>query len=122
MKFPTRTARRSILALCCLLALGACRTWEDHSAPTPTAGRTLRAVRLTLVDGSEVVLKRAAISGDSIVGTAPQTKVQTAIALASVRKSEIRRIDPSSTFWTVFLGVVAAGLAFPYVALYSEST
>lgn len=123
MKFPTRPARRPILALCCLLALGACTTWEEQSAPAPAAaGREIRAVRLTLDDGFSMVLENAVVRGDSIVGTPPDRSVQTAVALADVKKAEIRRIDPASTFWTVFLGVVAAAVAFPYVALYGEST
>lgn len=119
MKFRIRPSRLSILALCCALASSACSTWEDHSAPAPTTGHTIGAVRLTLADGSAVVLKDAVVRGDSIVGSPSETTVETAIALADVKKTELRRIDPASTFWTVFLGVGAVVAGWVYVVTHS---
>ncbi len=117
MKFPTRPTFRSIVALCCLLALSACRMWEQQPAPAPATGREIRAVRLTLNDGFSVVLKDAVVSGDSIVGTPPETRVRTAVALADVKTTEIQRIDVATTFWTGFLGAVAGLGAFAYVMI-----
>ena len=120
MNVRTRPTRW-ILTFCCALALGACTTWEPQSAPAP-AGRELRAVRLTLNDGSAVVLERAEFRGDSVAGTLPKTRVPAAVALADVKRTEIERIDPAATFWTGALGVAAGFFGFIYWAFHGEAT
>lgn len=119
MKFRIRPTRFSILILCCTLALAACTSWQEQSAPAPAGRREIGAVRLTLNDGFSIVLENAAVSGDSIAGTVPGRSVPTAIALADVRKTEIRRVDPATTFWAGFLSVGAAFYAFGYVVRHS---
>jgi hypothetical protein len=103
----TRTTRRWTLALCCALALSGCKMWEEPLGPAPATGRRLGTVRLTLAGDSALVLKDAQVRGDSIVGSPRGTTSQTAVALADVKKTELRHLDPVRTFWTGFLGVAA---------------
>ncbi|HET7464158.1 MAG TPA: hypothetical protein VFJ82_23070 [Longimicrobium sp.] len=118
----TRAVHRSIAALGCALLLGACTTWSEQSSPTPAMSRPVKHVRLTRTDGTVVMLEEASVQGDSIVGTPPLTTGRAAVALADVKKAEIRRIDPSATVWTV--GIVAGLLYYllPGLVYLGEAT
>src|SRR4051794_29802343 len=95
----TRAVRRSVAAMGCALLLGGCTVWEEQMSLTPAASRSIGSVRLTRPDGSTMVLEDAAVEGDSIVGTRPQTTWRAAVAVADVKKTEVQRVDPASTFW-----------------------
>lgn len=80
MRFRVRTSRAQASALVLLAAalLPACVTWKtDNVAPVQTLNEpSPRRLRVTLTDGSQVVLTSPRIKNDSLVGNAPAVKRQ----------------------------------------------
>ncbi|HET7233868.1 MAG TPA: hypothetical protein VFJ16_27905 [Longimicrobium sp.] len=101
------------------LLLGACTTWEEQWNPAPGTSRPVGLVRLTRTDGSVMVLEHVVVRGDSIVGRPPRMTAEVAFALADVKKAEVQRADPASTFWAGALGVAAGAFGFLYWAFHS---
>lgn len=118
----SRTVRLMAVALGCALPLGGCVSWEKQPSPAPARSGFVKRVRLTQTDGTVVVLEDAIVQGDSIVGTRPQTTWRAAVALADVKKTEIRRVDPSTTVWAV--GILAGLLYYllPQMVYWGEAT
>lgn len=109
--------RRVLLPLALLAFLSACHTWVPLSSPGAQAiaqeGRG--TVRLTLADGSRVVLKEPRVRGDSLVAFDDTAGV----ALVDVRQVEARRTKVLATAGLIFgaasLAVVGTALAVCYL-------
>jgi hypothetical protein len=97
--------RRVILPLTLLAFLSACHKWVPLEPPVAqaVAEEEPGTVRVTLADGSQVVLKEPHISGDSLVafedGKEPQT---VALLLEDVRQAEVQRTNKPATVGLVF--------------------
>jgi hypothetical protein len=111
MRIPSRSAV-SVVLLAALFTSG-CFGWGTQ--PTPTLSSTQRLpdpVRVTRLDTSTLILRDAAVSGDSIVGHSGDQRV--AVALADVQKVEGQEVDFLKTAGTSFMvtlvivGVTAA--------------
>lgn len=99
--------RRSCALLLLAASLGACTTWQAQNGPLPEGQRPVD-VRLTLNDGSVVVLEDATVGGGSIrSGHGPGN----GIALSQVRRVEVRRTDGAMTALAVGGGLLAVGVA-----------
>jgi len=133
---PLRRLVACILLPCSLLA---CATWKTHEASPQQvlADEQPDKVRVTLTDGSQVVLKQPVVSGDTLTGLSARTPPpgisaaaarramregqQVSIPLASVSGLELHKGEIGKT---ILLGtgivVGVAGLAFVLVCSTSE--
>ncbi len=117
--------RRALLVLPFVLALpaGACHGWNAQTSPAPevvAAQNGRGTVRVIRRDQSVLVLANPQVAGDSIVGTAGNPPVRTAVALADVQRVDTRSVNAWKTGGLVFgtllvvsaVAVVAAVAAF----------
>ncbi len=118
-----RSASVTWMLLAALVAAGplACASWKKQPAdPAALLDREHppRRIRLTLADGSRVVIEDPALRGDSLVGLTKVTiqhvdpwdekrDVNGAVALADIREVEIRKVSPGKTLLLVAGGVGA---------------
>ena len=113
--------RRVILPLTLLAFLSACHKWVPLEPPVAqaVAEEAPGTVRVTLADGSQVVLKEPHISGDSLVafedGKEPQT---VALLLEDVRQAEVRRTNVPATVGLVF-GIAVVSFAAVVVVVFA---
>ncbi|HEU4560069.1 MAG TPA: hypothetical protein VFS20_19620 [Longimicrobium sp.] len=118
----TRAIRRTLLALGCALALGACTTWTELPMPSPATLRELGGpVRVIRHDGYSMELRDVAVRGDTLYGYQAETRV--AVPLHELKTMEKRYIDPVRTVGAgVIYGVAAFGtLIFLAINLIDES-
>ncbi len=112
---PLRRLVACILLPCCLLA---CVSWNTQEASPQQVLEDEQPdkVRVTLSDGSQVVLEEPVVSGDTLTGVA--TGQQRSIPLADVSALAVRKTDASRTLGGVVRGLVvtAAFVAFFGVA------
>lgn len=86
---------RAILSVVLLMGVTGCVSWQrvpraqDGALALSTAG----PVRLTLTDGTVVVLERPRIQGDSLVGERSGSHARVAVALRDLERAEDRRVD-----------------------------
>ena len=94
------------------LATSGCYQWDGARVPGPGgAQRMTNPARVTLADGSVVVLHDAIVSNDSIVGYAgdrPGERERTAVAVSQVRKVEDRELNFPQTVVAATLATLAA--------------
>ena len=106
-----------------LLCLPGCHSWQRrdvaqlHAAPTPTISGS-QPVRVTHAGGSRIVLNRAEVVGDSVVGEVGTRPHRAAVAVADVRRLEERHVSVPRTAllvvgvaFAVFASVVTVALA-----------
>jgi hypothetical protein len=107
-------ALRGRVALLVVLALhaGACMSWKTQPV-SPDHIVAQDQVRLTLGNGSKVVVVRPAIIGDSVIGTLPgasssRIAQRVAIPLSDIQSVEVQRVNGGKTALLVAgLGVTA---------------
>jgi hypothetical protein len=115
MRPAARVARRTLLAV---LPLAACSTWRVRPTPAAEAAPGASLVRVTLVGGRPVVLARARVAGDSLVGEEGTPPQRRAVALREVVRVEGREFSPARTLGVGWLALnaVAGVLLLVYLA------
>jgi hypothetical protein len=112
-----------------LLSLLGCHTWQGRDvanlrpAPAPIVFSGLYPVRVTRPDGSKIVIKRAEVVGDSIVGEVGTRPRGAVVAVSDVRHLEEQRTSSTRTFLlvpAVLLGTLAALIAAAAVNVYTS--
>jgi len=107
-RFPSR----GVLALCLVVALSGCFSWQATTAPPlellpPESQST---VRLTLNDGEVVTLVGATLWNDTIMGLGRGFGLEPRqVPVSSVRSTEVQSLNAWSTALVV-LGTVAVGV------------
>ena len=105
--------RRFIACILLPCYLVACTSWKTQEASPQQvlADDQPDKVRVTLTDGSQVVLEEPAVSGDTLSGLDDSTPVH--IPLADVADVEVRKTDiiPTVALVVLGLGVVFVGVA-----------
>ena len=99
-----------------LLCLPSCHSWQRRDVAqlqvTPAAAISgAHPVRVTHAGGSQIVLNRAEVVGDSVVGEVGTRPRRAAVAVADVRRVEERRVSGPRTT------LLIAGIALGVVAL-----
>ena len=87
--------RRLLLPLVLLSALSACQSWNGHRM-RPAPRELPSPLRVTLTDGSRLVVWNAEVRSDSLVGLVgrrPQERTRAAVPLSQVRLTEARGVD-----------------------------
>jgi hypothetical protein len=111
-----------------LLCLPGCHTWHRRDvanvrpAPAPIVFSGWDPVHVTLPDGSKIVLKRAEVVGDSVVGEVGSRPRRAAVAVADVRRLEEQRPSSARTALlvpAVLLGALALLIAAAAASWYS---
>jgi len=108
----------AVLLLPCYLA--ACHRWVPSQEPVAVvASEGPRSLRVTLADGSRLVLRQAYLAADSLIGVrdAHPAKLRQAVALADIVSFEIAELNPVTSAMAVAVGAAAAGLLVAGVAL-----
>jgi hypothetical protein len=105
--------RPRVRSLLLLLCLPGCHTWQrrDVAQLQPAAAPTISGshpVRVTHAGGSKLVLNRAEVVGDSVVGEVGKRSERAAVAVADVRRLEERRVSGPRTALLVAGAAVAA--------------
>ena len=116
-----RSSSRSAVSAVLLAALftSGCFGWGTQPTPAPSSTQRLPdPVRITRVDTSTLLLRDAAVSGDSIVGYAGDRQ-RVAVALADVRKVEGQEVDFLKTAGTSFVVTLLIGVVTTAVVLAS---
>ena len=113
-----RSFRPPLMTLACLsVLLNGCQTWARYDVPTGTAPSSVasagRPVRVSLRDGTELMMRDTRVLGDSVVGEGTGTMGRIAVPVVDVRTvEELRANRALNTLLAVFVGVAAlAGLA-----------
>lgn len=107
------TVRRLIACTLLPCYLVACTSWkiQDVSPEDALADAQPDKVRVTLADGSQVVLEQPVVSGDTLTGL--RAGQQVSIPLASVSELELRKGDTVKTIALttgIVLGVAALAI------------
>jgi hypothetical protein len=120
MKFipsKLRTLSRAVLALGCVVSLGACTMWAEVARPMPADHREFTIpVQLTRYDGYSVVLEHAVIAGDSIIGDRQGTvSHRMAVPLSDVQTMRRQEVDPAKSLGLLALSAAAAFGGYVYL-------
>ncbi|MEE8193417.1 MAG: hypothetical protein V3T74_11770 [Gemmatimonadales bacterium] len=114
------TARRLIACILLPCYLVACSTWKTQEASPQQvlADEQPDKVRVTLADGSQVVLEEPVISGDTLTGVAEGQ--QRSIPLSDVADVQVKKTEALLTAAFVFgtvvvVGALALGVAYAIV-------
>jgi hypothetical protein len=105
-----------------LLCLPGCHTWQRRDvaqlrpASTPTISGS-HPVRLTHAGGSKIVLNRAEVVGDSVVGEVERRPRRAAVAVADVHRLEERHVSVPRTALLVVGVAVGVFASFVSIAL-----
>ena len=110
------TVRRFIACILLPCYLVACTSWKTQEASPQQvlADEQPDKVRVTLTDGSQVVLAEPAISGETLTGSADGQ--QRSIPLADVADVEVKKTEALLTSALVLGGVIVAGAVFVVIA------
>ncbi len=108
--------RRAIAAVVLLAYLPACTGWhrlpETQPAPLKESPQSLR---ITLKSGERIELRKARLSGDSLIGeikpTPNESPVRFAVGLSSVQRIEDRKVNTARTVALVVGSIGVAALA-----------
>jgi hypothetical protein len=113
-----RPSRSPLLTLLCLsLLLQGCQTWARYDVPTepapPSAVPGGRPVRVSMRDGTELMMHGTRVIGDSIVGDGTGAMGRIAVPVAGVRTVEELRTNRTLNTLAIVAGAVVAlaGLA-----------
>ena len=113
------TVRRIISCILLPCYLVACSTWKTQEAsPQQVLAEQPDKVRVTLSDGSQVVVEEPVISGDTLTGVAEGQ--QRSIPLSDVADVQVKKTEALLTAAFVFgtvvvVGAVALGVAYAIV-------
>ena len=106
-----------------LLCVAGCHTWQHRDvanlrpAPAPIVFSGSYPVRVTRPDGSKIVLKRAEVVGDSVVGEVERRPRRAAMAVADVHRLEERHVSVPRTALLVVAVAVGVFASFVSIAL-----
>jgi len=113
-----RILRLLLVSPVCLgVLLSGCQTWARYKVPTepapPSAVPGGRAVRVSMRDGTELMMFGTRVIGDSIVGDGTGAMGRIAVPVAGVRTvQELRTNKPLTAVLSIVVGGAAlAGLA-----------
>ncbi len=103
------TIRRLIACILLPCYLVACTSWktQEVSPQQVLTDEQPDKVRVSLTDGSQVVLEEPVVSGDTLIGF--EQDVQKSILLADVSALELREGDGGKTTLAIIGGVILAG-------------
>jgi len=106
----TRRRARYLCALPLLQLAVSCSALQPlpGGALTPTSREWLGAARVSLRDGTELVLSEATITPDSIVGLSGATRTRWAVPRSDVAGVDTRDTEPFTTFLAGGFVAVAA--------------
>ena len=119
-----RGARRKIAVVLSLAVFASgCFGWAGKRTPEPASTQRLPdPVRITRTDASTIVLRDAAVSGDSIVGYtsgSAETRQRVAVALRDVRTMEAKEVAFLRTAGLSFAVTIVAAAAAVVLVLAS---
>ena len=110
--------RPPLMTLVCLsVLLNGCQTWARYDVPTETAPSSAvaggRSVRVSMRDGTQLMMRDTRVIRDSIVGDGTGAMGRIAVPVADVRTvEELRTNRGLNTLLAVVVGVAGlAGLA-----------
>ncbi|HET7464159.1 MAG TPA: hypothetical protein VFJ82_23075 [Longimicrobium sp.] len=117
--WPPALVRRAAVAILGAVSLAACTGYRARRAPEPSANTLVaRRARVASADGASVRLINAIVRGDTLHGTLGRPGgAPVAIALADVRRFEVRQPRHAATTALVLLGtafVTAFGLVIAF--------
>ena len=113
-----RSFRSPLLTLVCLsVSLNGCQTWARYDVPTGTAPSSGvangRPVRVSMRDGTELMMWGTRVVGDSVVGEGTGAMGRIAVPVAGVRTvEELRTNRGLNALLAVTAGMALGGLAF----------
>jgi hypothetical protein len=115
MRRPCRPSLVSLACICTLLQ--GCQTWARYDVPTgpaPSSGSTDgRPVRVSMRDGTELMMRGTRMVGDSVVGEGTGAMGRIAVPVVGVRTvEELRTNKGLNALLAVTAGMALAGLAF----------
>ena len=108
-----RYRARAVLLLFGVLYLTACTSWQPAATPSPTQFVEVEQpdrVRVTVRDGTELVLDEPSVEGDELLGTVEEASVR--VPFGDIFRLEVRRFSVGRTVMWVAVGVGA------YVAVF----
>lgn len=119
-----RSLRRLLLPLVVVSALSACQTWNGRRLPGGPAPQELPSpLRVTLTDGSVLVMWSAEVQRDSLIGMVGERRDEgqrVAVAMPQVRRVEERGVDFAATVGltaAITLTLVAAVIITVFLTL-----
>ncbi len=110
----SRLIHQVMLPVTLVAFMSACHKWSTVEPGQPFAEEGTEELRFTGSHGQRVVLKEAAVVGDSLVGLVSGDSAS--FALSEVDKIEVRKGDWVGTTLVVFGATAGAFLAFVAVA------
>src|SRR5688500_4499954 len=116
-----RSFRPPLLSLLCVsVLLQGCQTWARYDVPTepppPSAVAGGRPVRVSMRDGTQLMMRDTRVIGDSVVGDGTGAMGRIAVPVAGVLTVE--ELRPNSVL-TTLLVVVAGAAALAGLALFA---
>jgi hypothetical protein len=111
--------RRAAVAVAAPLSLAACTGYRAQPTPQPSANTLVaQRARVTKADGTSLLLVNAIVRGDTLRGTLGQPGgTPVAIALADVRRFEVRQPKHAATTALLLLVTVPVAALGTFVAL-----
>ena len=112
-----RSLRPPLVPLVCLtVLLNGCQTWARYDVPTGTAPSSGvasgRPVRVSMRDGTELMMRGTRVVGDSVVGEGTGAMGRIAVPVAGVRTvEELRTNKGLNAPLAVTAGMALGGLA-----------
>jgi len=112
-----RSLRPPLVPLVCLtVLLNGCQTWARYDVPTGTAPSSGfadgRQVRVSMRDGTELMMRGTRVVGDSVVGDGTGDMGRIAVPVAGVRTvEELRTNKGLNAPLAVTAGMALGGLA-----------
>jgi hypothetical protein len=120
--------RRLLLPLVLLASLSACQEWQGRTLSSgPTPRELPSPARVTLADGSTLVMWNAQVRADSVVGMVGEradARERVAVAVPQVRRVEGRGVDFVATVGlttAVTLGAIIVLVVAALAALSSSA-
>jgi len=112
-----RSLRPPLVPLVCLtVLLNGCQTWARYDVPTGTAPSSGvasgRPVRVSMRDGTELMMWSTRVVGDSVVGEGTGAMGRIAVPVAGVRTvEELRTNKGLNALAAITAGMALGGLA-----------
>ena len=117
-----RSFRPPLVSLVCLsVLLNGCQTWARYDVPTETAPSSAavaggRPVRVSMRDGTQLMMRGTRVIGDSVVGDGTGDMGRIAVPVAGVRTVEELRTNKGLN---ALLACAAGGTALAGIALFA---
>ena len=117
-----RSFRPPLVSLVCLsILLNGCQTWARYDVPTETAPSSAavaggRPVRVSMRDGTQLMMRGTRVIGDSVVGDGAGAMGRIAVPVAGVRTVEELRTNKGLN---ALLAFAAGGTALAGIALFA---